>query len=99
MLKSKVCSKCNIDKSVNEFNRRNDRPIGYLSQCKDCKNKYLKSVRHTDRFRNTVKLYHRNLRASGKVKYKSRAKSPMQRVHNILKWAIKKGDIKRKPYH
>ncbi|MEA3279657.1 MAG: hypothetical protein U9Q38_03525 [Thermodesulfobacteriota bacterium] len=31
-----VCTKCNIDKPVEEFSKRRDRPIGRRSDCKEC---------------------------------------------------------------
>ena len=36
-MKEKVCTKCGLKKPLREFSKRNDRYIGYLSQCKECK--------------------------------------------------------------
>jgi hypothetical protein len=35
----KICTKCKILKSLSEFSPRNDRPCGYLSNCKVCASK------------------------------------------------------------
>jgi hypothetical protein len=34
---TKVCSKCNIEKSASEFSPRKDRPVGLYSSCRKCK--------------------------------------------------------------
>lgn len=35
----KVCKKCNIKKSINEFPRDASKSGGYSHSCKECKNK------------------------------------------------------------
>lgn len=35
----KVCTKCKIEKDFECFYKRNSRPIGYVSECKECNNK------------------------------------------------------------
>ncbi len=38
--KTKVCSKCKIEKSVAEFHKNKNRPSGVQSQCKPCRIEY-----------------------------------------------------------
>lgn len=37
---TKVCSKCKLEKSVEFFWKRKDRPIGYRPACKECSSSY-----------------------------------------------------------
>lgn len=37
LMKSKVCSKCKVEKPASEFTPRKDRPVGLYSCCKKCK--------------------------------------------------------------
>ncbi len=39
---NKLCNKCEIVKPVDEFHRKNTKPIGHQSICKDCKGKAVK---------------------------------------------------------
>jgi hypothetical protein len=41
-METKVCNKCKIEKSVDEFHINKDGKDGYHSQCKKCKNEYKK---------------------------------------------------------
>ena len=34
--KSRICSRCHIDKPISEYYTRKDRPIGVISFCKQC---------------------------------------------------------------
>lgn len=38
---TRICSKCNIEKSIEGFVKRADRSGGYRKYCKDCNHKYL----------------------------------------------------------
>lgn len=39
--KEKLCSKCKCCKSIDNFIRRKDAPIGWTSQCKECRKEYV----------------------------------------------------------
>jgi hypothetical protein len=41
----KICSKCNIEKSLENFRVRKDRKCGYRSDCKECEYNYSKLTR------------------------------------------------------
>ena len=41
-MKTKICNKCNIEKSVDEFHINKLGKDGYHCQCKECKNNYKK---------------------------------------------------------
>jgi hypothetical protein len=41
-MQSKICTKCNIEKSINEFHVNKLGKDGYHCQCKECKNNYKK---------------------------------------------------------
>src|ERR1043165_8176236 len=40
---TKVCSKCETEKSLNEYHKESSQKSGYCSYCKLCKNKYNKT--------------------------------------------------------
>lgn len=42
-MKTKLCKKCNTEKSVEDFFRDNDKSDGRQTQCKSCKKKYRKA--------------------------------------------------------
>lgn len=60
-MESKICSKCRIDKSVEEFSTDNGK---LKSQCKSCVNEYNKSYKEknknnlNDRWRKASRKYH-----------------------------------------
>jgi len=41
-MKTKICTKCKIEKELNEFNKRRSRPngVGVVSRCKKCEQEY-----------------------------------------------------------
>jgi hypothetical protein len=39
---TKICTKCNVEKDINEFSIRNNRPCGYQAKCKKCESLYSK---------------------------------------------------------
>jgi hypothetical protein len=45
---TKRCPKCKQIKSVSEFSKRCNRPIGYESHCKQCRKEYFKLYRRSD---------------------------------------------------
>jgi hypothetical protein len=51
----KTCSKCKVDKSLNDFCKNKTRSDGYHSVCKICKNKY--DFDNKERKRNQDKIY------------------------------------------
>jgi len=40
-IKTKICSKCNVEKLLNEFDIRKDTKNGYRSECKECRRKII----------------------------------------------------------
>ena len=57
----KKCTKCGIEKPLSEFQKRNDRPAGYHSNCKECKRKArifwgLKNKKHLQEYNKKSKL-------------------------------------------
>lgn len=40
---TKICTKCKIEKSTNEFIKDKNKKDGYYSSCKDCRKEYLKN--------------------------------------------------------
>jgi hypothetical protein len=45
----KVCTKCKTEKNESEFGKRNDRPTGLLSRCKECRKTYGNSYRKANK--------------------------------------------------
>ena len=48
-MKTKICSKCNIEKDISEFGKRKDRPIGFTSKCLECRNEQYKEYYKNNR--------------------------------------------------
>ena len=39
---TKICNKCQRELPVSQFHKRNNRPSGYIHQCKECRSIYRK---------------------------------------------------------
>ena len=74
----KVCTKCGIEKSLDEFYRRAARPSGKASWCKLCHREYSAEKRNTVEFKERIKQYE----ARPEVKYRR------QVTHLIRKFGI-----------
>lgn len=48
-MKSKVCTLCGVEKPVDEYHKRPERPVGVKSKCKSCCNKARKTAYKKDR--------------------------------------------------
>jgi hypothetical protein len=61
-METKVCTKCNVEKSLDEFVKRSDSPNGYRPNCKICMNQRVKDWRenNVDRVKETSKTYRKN---------------------------------------
>lgn len=44
------CSKCNLEKDLNEFHKRSNRPCGVRSICKSCYKLYPKKLKQRDNY-------------------------------------------------
>ncbi len=53
----KRCSKCKIEKNINDFYKRSDTKKGIRSHCKKCYNEYLKVHRKLPHIKNYYKKY------------------------------------------
>jgi len=64
---TKKCTKCGIDKSLEEFSRRSDSKVGYCSRCKSCISKYQKKhyLNNKDRYNTRTNGRKRALKSSG----------------------------------
>ena len=64
----KTCTKCKQEKDFKYFTKRQNRPCGYVSQCKDCEKLY--------RIKNKEKLstYRKNYRESNKEELNTRSR-------------------------
>lgn len=82
---TKICSKCKIDKSIDDFNKRKDRKSGILSKCKECCKKYRDSLDKVE-----VKKY--------RQKYKKDNKVNATEYHKIY-WAMPENIKKRSDYY
>jgi len=48
-METKICNKCNLEKSLNGFHINKLGKDGFHSQCKDCKNEYKKKYNKTNK--------------------------------------------------
>ena len=62
-----TCSTCNLELPEDRFSRKNDRPSGRSSRCKDCHNTYVREVWY-------VKNRQKQIDATSKWKRKNKAK-------------------------
>ena len=69
-IKTKVCSKCLLDKPVTEFHKRLDGNIGYKSSCKECIKEYNKryAINNKEVIKKRKKPYNNKYRQENKEK-------------------------------
>lgn len=82
MNKTKVCSKCGVEKDINEFYKSKSNKDGYMGFCKECKNKYQKQYK--EKIKNVIKNMTNNIEKNTKKKYQ-------REKNNVIK-KIKKKD-------
>ncbi len=69
---SKICSKCHVEKSINEFSKRKNRKSGLISHCKECDSNQSKkySINNPEKVKERGKQY----RINNRVKERERSK-------------------------
>lgn len=73
----KICSKCNIEKSLDEFHKNILGSGGYHSQCKICKNIYKKEYKNNNKTK--IDLYRKKIKHIGV--WRSILKSTIKRMN------------------
>jgi len=58
-METKVCSKCGIEKSINEFYKYKKNKDGYRYICKECDKEYCKKYRNNSDNKEKIKIYNR----------------------------------------
>jgi hypothetical protein len=53
----KVCSTCKINKPLTEYHKRNNRPCGVKSKCKECYKKYPKKLKRREGYEREYDLF------------------------------------------
>jgi len=88
-LAQKVCSKCKIEKPLEEFTKNKHLKNGVISRCKECSNKYLRELnaKNPERARNAVKKW----QADNKDWVKNNHKKWRDNNKEKLKGYFKKG--------
>jgi len=90
-MKTKICKKCNIEKSLSEFGKRKNNKIdGHRNECKDCINKQHKKwrKRNPEKVKEGKKKYYKNNLEKVKEKNKKyRENNPDKVKEGIKKWA------------
>ena len=71
-METKICSKCEIEYTINEFQKDKSKKDGYRPDCKLCRKKYVNENKH--RFKERDALYKYNDRKLFPEKYKEREK-------------------------
>lgn len=102
-MKSKICPKCNVEKSISNFFKRSDRKCGVQSRCKLCKKEERDKYKETNHGRKIINLANKKYYYSKKGKKRSenirakvagtnqrKAASKFQRAYSI-------GLIKKQP--
>jgi len=78
-MENKICAKCNIDKSLDEFHKNKLGVGGYHSQCKICKNTYKKEYKINNK--DKIILYRKKIKHIGV--WRSILKSTIKRINGI----------------
>ena len=93
-METKICSKCNIEKSLSDFNTRTDRKIGVKSQCKKCLKRPPKPKKYNSEEERKEGKRLTNKKYRNKIENKEKAKKRNNKwiKNNIEK--IKKSKIK-----
>ena len=70
----KTCSKCNIDKSISEFNKVKTGKYGVRGDCRECykkymKKHYLKQYQNNKKYKEEKKEYYNNNKQNYKNRY------------------------------
>ena len=99
---TKICSRCKIEKSVEEFHKRSSRKNGYAPACKSCKKVIAK--KYYDKNAEAVKERTRNWRRDNPEKfndYKSRwnKANPQSARDRAKRWARENPERVRKNVH
>lgn len=90
-MKTKVCSMCGLDKTLDLFPKHKGQKQGVYSMCKDCKN----SRRRTDEYRATERVRHKKWRSNPVNNEKQKQWSKKFRQSEKGKKAIKDDMLKR----
>jgi hypothetical protein len=78
----KKCSKCKVEKDINEYYRNNTKPSGYQDTCKDCKRAYAKAYIARPEIAEKIRLQHKAYYAvpENKLRLNTRAKERQKTV-------------------
>ncbi len=106
----KVCNKCKIKKSLEDFHKKSSNKDGHKNTCKECSKKYHKEwyEKNIDKRRKQVKEYMKNNNESVKSKQKEyrknnrdkeNARHKKYRENNIERYKQKNNEYKKKQYH
>lgn len=80
---TKICSKCNTEKELSQFNKDKRRKDGLNSNCRTCTKEYSNSVRH--KYKETYLKYY----ANNKEKLSNQKKERYKRDADIVKAQVK----------
>ena len=81
----KICSKCGIEKDLNDFYKRKDTKDGLRSDCKECKD--LVSKKYHENHKEEIDLYQKNYKVENEEKIKE---------NNRINYDINKKEIREK---
>jgi hypothetical protein len=86
-MKTKICSKCKIEKKVCEFNTRKNSKDGYRQYCKICHLEYSKKYvkENYQKYKKYQDLYHLNNVEIHRLKSSEYYKNNKEKVHEYLK--------------
>ncbi len=86
-METKICSKCNEEKEVCEFNKRKTSKDGYRQYCKICHLDYAKKYvkENTENYKKYQDKYHSNNVGTHRLKSCEYYQNNKEKVHNYLK--------------
>jgi len=82
-MKTKICSRCKIEKLISEFNKDKSKKDGYYSSCKECNKKRDKEYRQNHK--HEIDVYQKEYRQKNKEYFRQKAKEYYQLNKEKLK--------------
>lgn len=94
-MEKKICSKCNIEKEVCEYNKQKISKDGYRNYCKLCHLEYSQKyvTENFDKYKNYQDVYHSNNVENHRKKSSEYYQNNKEKVHKYLKYKYDTDEI------
>ena len=94
-MEKKICSKCNIEKEICEYNKRKTSKDGYRNYCKLCHLEYSQKyvTENFDKYKNYQDVYHSNNVENHRKKSLEYYQNNKEKIHKYLKYKYDTDEI------